>query len=186
MFDFLNALEPLNRGFWYVALGASFFFIIQTIFTFIGADSSDTDFDSEHATSDSPFQLFSLRNLINFLLGFGWSGVAFYQIIDNKIVITLLAIIFGVIFVLLFLFLIKQILKFTEDNTFRPEYLIGKIGEVYLKIPANKSGKGKVLVSYKGTSHELQAITNENETINSSEAIRVVAIEDQILIVTKI
>ena len=64
--------------------------------------------------------------------------------------------------------------------------LKNKTGEVYLKIPAQNLGKGKVLISLKGTNHELYAITNSDTDILSGELIKVVDIKDEILIVEKI
>ena len=67
--EILENLEPLLKSFWFVAIPASLIFIIQTFMTFVGADASDgidADFDGDFNGSDAPFQLFSLRNLINF------------------------------------------------------------------------------------------------------------------------
>lgn len=189
MLGFLENLEPLHQGFWYIAIVASFIFLIQTTLTFIGGDYSDgvqTDFNGDFDHTDTPFQFFSFRNLINFLLGFGWSGVAFYHSIESKSILIFIAVLIGVGFVFLFFILILQILKLTEDNTFKIDNLIGKIGEVYLTIPANMSGKGKVLISVNGTHHELQAMTESEENIPSSHSVRVIAVDDKILIVSKI
>ena len=185
MFDFLENLEILHRSFWYVALFSSLVFVVQAVLTFIGSDSTDgtaPDFDGV----DAPFQLFSLRNLTNFLLGFGWAGVAFYPMVENKFLLTIIAAAVGVGFVLIFFLIVKQLLKLSEDNTFKINDLKNKTGEVYLKIPAQSLGKGKVLISLKGTNHELYAITNSSTEILSGELIKVVDIKDEILIVEKI
>lgn len=189
MFGFLENLEPLNQGFWYIALSASLIFLIQTILTFIGSDHTGalhTDFNSDASHGDSPFQLFSFRNLINFLLGFGWGGVAFYDSIGSKVLLFFVAIVIGTGFLILFFILILQILKLTEDNTFKLESLIGRTGEVYLTIPAKMSGMGKILISVNGTNHELQAMTEAEENIPSSHSVRVIYIYDKILVVSKV
>lgn len=189
MFQFLDSLEMLHQGFWYISLISSLIFLVQTIFTFIGSDGADgisPDFDGDFDSADAPSQLFSFRNLINFLLGFGWSGVSFYDEIENKAILIILSSIIGVVFVLIFIFLIKQILKFSEDNTFKIQNLIGETGEVYLTIPSQKSGKGKILISLKGTQHELPAITSDTENLTSGSLVKVIAVENQILIVEKI
>ena len=189
MFNFLDGMDSLQQGFWYVALIASAIFVVQTILTFIGSDASDgvnADFDGNLDHADAPFQLFSLRNLINFLLGFGWAGVAFYATITNKFLLIALATICGIVFVMLFFLLIKQIMKLTEDNTFNIENLKGKTGEVYLNIPPQKSGKGKILISINGSNHELDAMTNSEEMIRSSSVVKVTDVEDKILLVSKI
>lgn len=187
---FLENLEPLLKAFWYIALPVSIFFLLQTIMTFIGIGGADadTDFDSDvegHDSGDTPFELFTLRNLVNFLLGFSWTGIAFYNRFENKSILIGLATAVGILFVLLFFFLIKQILKLSEDNSFKLQDTIGKNAEVYLTIPNNKNGKGKIQISVKGSVHELEAMTNANESIASNTSVKVVAVENQIVIVEK-
>jgi len=187
--DFLQDLDALHQTFWYIAIPVSVIFIIQMVMTFMGADASDgieADFEGDFDGGDAPFQLFSLRNLINFLLGFGWSGVLLFERFDNKTVLVFIAFVVGAAFVALFFFLIRQILKLSEDNTFKIENTIGKTASVYLTIPERKSGKGKVQVSVNGTTHELDAVT-ENDTIPSGTVVRVKAIESgSLLIVEKL
>ena len=73
----------------------------------------------------------------------------------------------------------------TEDNTFNIDKLVGKTAEVYLRIPEAKSGKGKIQVSLNGTNHELLAVT-ETEEIPSGTMVKIIRIEEKILIVEKI
>jgi membrane protein implicated in regulation of membrane protease activity len=188
MMDFLDGMSTLQQSFWWVAMIASLIFIVQLIFTIIGTDLSDglgADFHGDLDAVHGPFQLFSFRNLINFLMGFGWTGVAFYPSISNQMLLIGLAAAVGILFVIIFFVVIRQILKLTEDNTFNIDKLIGKSAEVYLRIPAARSGKGKVQVSLNGTSHELQAIT-ETEEISSGTLVRIVRVDEKILIVEKI
>lgn len=189
MLSFLDGMESLQQGFWIVAIVASVIFLVQTLMTFIGSDTSDglnADFDGDLVHADAPFQLFSLRNLINFLLGFGWTGVTLYESFGNKMLLLALAVIVGSIFVALFFFIIKQILKLTEDNTFNIDSLVGKTGEVYIRIPPKMSGSGKVQISVNGSSHELSAMTNSDEQILSSTVIKVDAVQNRVLIVSKL
>ncbi len=187
--EILNNLPPLLKTFWFVAIPASVIFLIQTIITFFGADAADgveADFDGDLSGGDAPFQLFSLRNLINFLLGFGWTGISFYDTISNQFVLITLAIIIGGTFVYFFFIIIKQVQKLAENNSFKITNTINKTAEVYLTIPEKKSGKGKVLVSVKGSVHELDAIT-ANDALPSGSMVRVVQIEnDNLLIVEKL
>jgi hypothetical protein len=180
MFTFLENLEPILQAFWYVAIPASIVFSIQTLFTLIGL-SSNIDLDGiDHAGSD--FQPFSLRNMINFLLGFSWTGISFYQAITYKPLLILLALVVGLLFVLAFFYLIRMIQKLGEDNSFTYESTIGKSAEVYLTLPGNRGGKGKVLVSVNGTVHELEAMTDGN-TLASGTKGTVAYIESNILII---
>lgn len=184
--DFLTNLDPLLKTFWYVALPTSLIFIIQTILTFIGVDSSDgidADFDGNLEGAEAPFQLFSLRNLINFLLGFSWTGISFASVISNQILLIGISVLVGVLFVYVFYLIIKQMQKLAEDNSFKITNTLNKTAEVYLSIPERKSGRGKVMISVNGAFHELQAMT-EHDRIPSSTLVKVVKIEsNNILIV---
>lgn len=184
--EFFQSLEPLLRIFWYIALPVSLIFVIQTIMTFVGADAGDgleADFDGDLGGSgDHEFQLFSFRNLVNFLLGFSWTGISFYRTVTNHTLLIILAFIIGVAFVMIFFFVIKQMQKLAEDNSFKLSESIGKTAEVYLAIPEKKTGKGKVLISVKGSTRELEAMT-EGDRIATGSLVKVAGIENDILIV---
>ena len=187
--DFLLNLDPFLRAYWYVAIPVSVIFLIQTVMTFVGVDANDgtsADFDSDLTGTDTPFQLFSFRNLINFLLGFSWTGISLYGTISNVLVLLVISVFVGILFVLLFFFIIKQVLRLSEDNTFNVSKVLNKTAEVYLTIPEAKTGKGKILISVGGSVHELDAMT-ENEKIPSGAAVKVIKIENNdIIIVQKI
>jgi hypothetical protein len=187
--EIFDNLDTLLKTFWFIAIPASLIFIIQTIMTFMGTDSSDgiqADFDGDLSGADAPFQLFSLRNLINFLLGFSWTGISFYTTISNKLLLIGLSLVVGVLFVYLFFLIIRQVQKLAEDNSFKITNTLNKTAEVYLTIPENKKGKGKVMISVNGAYHELEAMT-ENDRIQSGAVVKVVRIESgNILIVETI
>jgi hypothetical protein len=182
-------MSSLEKSFWFIALPASLIFIIQTIMTFMGADASDgtdADFDNDLQGTDAPFQLFSLRNLINFLLGFSWSGISFYKTIQSQWLLILVAFLVGALFVYLFFVIIQQVQKLAEDNSFNINSVIGKTASVYLKIPENKSGYGKVQVSVKGSFHELNAITY-GEELATGTMIRIIELlDDNLILVEKL
>ena len=91
----------------------------------IGLIFIETDIDSDGGDGgEMPFEIFTLRNLINFLLGFSWTGISFYQKFENKTILIVISIGVGLAFVAIFFFLIKQILKLSEDNSFKIESTI--------------------------------------------------------------
>jgi membrane-bound ClpP family serine protease len=187
--EFLAEMEPSLRALWYIALPTSFIFLLQTIMTFIGSDSPsgiNADFDGNLEGVEAPMQLFTLRNLINFQLGFSWTGITFYDAIPNYFILILLSALVGLGFVWVFFFIIKQIQKLAEDNTFRLEHALQKTGTVYLSIPEHKQGVGKISVSVKGSQKELSAISL-GDRIETGVAIKVVVVEgNNLLIVEKI
>lgn len=184
--EFLEGLDPLLKSYWYIALPTSLFFLLQTIMTFIGLSGGETDIDSDGGDTDLPFEIFSLRNLINFLLGFSWTGISLYDSIENKAVLIAISVVVGIVFIGLFFILIKQILKLGEDNSFKFENTINQTATVYLTIPEAKSGLGKVQISVKGAFHELQAMTEASEKIATGSVVKIKNVENNILIVEKL
>lgn len=185
--EFLNELEPMLRTYWYIAIPVSLIFLIQSVMTFIGLDGGDgieADFDGGLDDVSAPFQLFSFRNLINFLLGFSWTGIAFYSTISSKTILLILAFIIGSVFVAVFFLIMKQIQKLAENNSFKMSQTIGKNCTAYTPIPEAKSGVGKVQISVNGSVHELNAIT-EGERLPSGTLLRVKAIETGNLLVVE-
>lgn len=188
--EILQNLEPLLRTFWYIAIPVSLFFIIQTIATFVGgSDAGDiiADVDGDVGFGDSLGDLFSLRSLINFLLGFSWGGIALYSTIPNKPLLIAVAVLIGIGFVILFFLILRQLFKLAKDGSFKIEDSLNKTAEVYLTIPAKRVGKGKVLISVGGSVRELEAMTDGDESLHNTTPVKVVKIENNnILIVEKI
>lgn len=185
--EFLDGLDTLLKTYWYIALPASLIFAIQTIMTFVGVDASDgleADFDSDLEGAEGPFQFFSLRNLINFLLGFSWSGISLWNSIGNKNILILVSVVIGFAFLFLFFLVIKQVMKLAEDNSFKLSSTVNKTGEVYLKIPAEKSGMGKVSISINGSYKNLNALT-EGEEIKTGAIVTIVSIEGNSILIVK-
>lgn len=188
--ELLSKLDPMLQMFWYIAIPVSVIFIIQTIITFVGMDSSDgasADFNGDlDGDAGVPFQLFSFRNLVNFLLGFGWGGISFYGLFEQKSLVVVMALLAGFLLIAIFFLVMKQMNKLNENNTMNAAEAIGKTAEVYLSVPASGGGMGKVLVSVRGSMHELSVVT-KGEAIPSGSLVRIKGLEsDEILIVEKI
>jgi hypothetical protein len=79
--EIFEKLDPMLRTFWYIAIPSSLLLLIQSMMSFLGSDASDglsADFDGDLNAGEHTFQLFTLRNLTNFLVGFSWTGIAFF------------------------------------------------------------------------------------------------------------
>ena len=186
MLEWFEALEPMLQIYWGIALVASLVFVIQMIISLFGGDVfSDADLGGD-GTSGGASHFFSVRNLVNFLLGAGWTGVSLYGMIDSPLVLMFVAIFIGIVFVLMFFGLLKILLKLQKDNTFSITETLNKTASVYLTIPENKSGSGKIQISVRGSYHEIDAIT-AGERIATGGKVRVVEIvSNQLVLVEKI
>lgn len=173
MTDKFLALELPMQIFWGIAIVTSVFFVIQTIMAFMGLDADTDDgsgFDSVEMEGLSGY--FSFRNLTNFLLGYGWGGVLLQSVIPNTAWLELAAVGVGLVFVLVFVFILRQVLKLSTDKTFHLDETVGFIADTYLRIPAARKGTGKVTVSVRGSTHEIDAMT-EGEEIPTGTKVRV-------------
>ena len=191
MMDLFNSLEPLQKFFWTIACCASLVFIIQTIMTFVGL-GTDTDVDagpmdgSVDSMEDGALSgVFSFRNLVNFLLGYGWAGVLLHDSIEKGWLLQLIAIAVGLVFVLAFVFMFRQVMKLSHDGSFKMEEAVGLNADVYLRIPAARTGRGKVQVSVKGSIHEIDAMTDNDTEIATGGQVQIVEVLGDDLLLVK-
>ncbi len=180
MIEAFQNMETLLQVFWVIALVASVVFVIQFILTLVGMDHSDIDVDFDgDGTMDlgDGMNLFTIKNLFGFFVGFGWAGVCLYDSINNDFVRILIALIVGILFVMMFVVIYKQTRKMDRNGAFDINDCIGKTASVYLRIPAGGEGKGKVQISINGSVHEIDALTDE-DAIPSGQNVKIVEIVD--------
>lgn len=174
--------------FWGCALISSAVFAVQMLLTLIGIDSADTyvDFDGPDTLDlGGGLNLFTIKNLIGFLVGFGWAGVSFYDTIPNPFLLTLLAFVVGCLFVTMFVLIYRQTRRLEHNGTYDIGEIKGRTVPVYLRIPANNSGKGKIQVSINGSVHEFDALTDGPE-ITSGSNVEVEEIIDKTTVRVKL
>lgn len=183
------SMELIEKIFWGFALPFSAIFLIQLIMTLVGA-GADSDMD---ATGDADldvdtdggigFQFITLKNFIAFFTIFGWTGIACINGGFSQGLSIFLAIVAGMLMMLLMAGLFYLMGKLTESGNAKMETAIGKTGTVYLRIPAAKSGIGKVQVNVQGLK-TLDAMTDNPEDIKSGSLVKIVGVEaNEILIV---
>ena len=191
MMDLFNSLEPLQKFFWVIALCASLVFLIQTIMTFVGlgtdadVDAGPMDSSIDSMEDGSLSGVFSFRNLINFLLGYGWAGALLFSSIEKGWLLQVVAIAVGLVFVLAFVFMFRQVMKLSHDGSFKMSEAVGLKADVYLRIPASRSGRGKVQVSVKGSVHEIDAMTDNDTEIATGGQVQIVEVLGDDLLLVK-
>ena len=76
--------------------------------------------------------------------------------------------------------------KLADSGTLEMKNAIGKTGEVYLTIPARKTGSGKLQVKVQSSVRTLDAMTDELEDIKTGSIVEVVdLIGENILMVRR-
>ena len=170
MVEWFGGLPVVDQIFWCCALVSSVFFLLQFVLTLIGMDSSDVDVDFDGGDTldlGGGLSLFSIRNLVNFFMGFGWAGISFRSVISNIPLLCAVSVVFGVLFVLMFFVVLKKTKRLEANGAFRITYCVGKTADVYLRIPGARAGAGKVQVSVNGAAHEIDALTDDPDMIPS-------------------
>ncbi len=200
-----DALTAIEKIFWFIAIPFSIVFAIQMVLTFVGLGGGATDpgsdfpgihtdissngHDASHSNEDAgpAFSFFTIRNFIAFFTVFSWSGLAFTHSEYNLTLTILLSVLIGLFAMLLISSLFYFAMKMTSSGNISVQNAIGATGKVYIPIKANKSGIGKVQVTFQGSVREMQAITTGTADLPTNTIIRVTAVADEnILVVEKI
>ena len=186
--EWWTALSPFMKVLWAVTLAASLVFLIQTVMTFIGA-SGDTDLSADGMDADlnvddpsdvsagtSGMNLYTFRNLINFLLGFGWSAILLMGTVRSTALLLVIAVLIGVALVVLVMYLFKWLSGMQQSGNINVyKSAVGCQGTVYLTIPGERSGEGKVQIAIQGAVREYNAQT-DGEAIHTGTPIKVVEV----------
>lgn len=192
MFETFKTFEPMLQIYWGLAILSSIVFCIQAIGTFMGFGDLDTDIPDDAPELDSAFDadgfhLVSVKTIICFLLGFGWTGALLWDTFPNRAILAVVAFLVGLVFMSLIAFLLFQVMKLDRDNTFHVQHTVGKTAEVYLRIAPARKESGKVQVSVNGSVHELEALTDGSEEIKTGDQVKIVGvIADSTVLVEKL
>ena len=203
MIEWWNSLEPAMKILWAVTLSASLVFVIQTVMTFLGA-AGDSDFDiNSDIDADAPgdiadgsvdvgggpdagghdvdhpstgMNLLTFRNFINFLIGFGWTAILLKDSVPATGLRMLIAIVVGAVLVVIVMLLFKWLTDMQQSGNINVyKSAIGCEGTVYLSIPGERAGEGKVQITINNAVREYEAVT-DGPTLKTGARIRVVEV----------
>ncbi len=191
MITWWTSLSTAMQVLWAITLSASLIFVIQTVMTFLGLGDHDADFDLD--TSDGSFDadpsmnLLTFRNLVNFCLGFGWTAVLMHEKIQSNALLIIISVIVGVLLVTAVMWIFKWLSGMQQTgNIDVHKSAVGCEGKVYLTIPGERKGEGKVQITINNAVREYDAVT-DGETIPTGKAIKVTeVINDYTLLVEEL
>ncbi|MBQ6253640.1 MAG: NfeD family protein [Bacteroidales bacterium] len=200
MIAWWNSLSTVMQVLWAITLSASLIFVIQTVLTFLGiggdggidADvdmGGDVDFGGGDGTfdADPSMNLLTFRNFVNFCLGFGWTAVLMRDKVKSDFLLMLVAVIVGIGLVAAVMWLFKWLSGMQQSgNIDVHSAAVGCEGKVYLTIPGERAGEGKVQITINNSVREYDALC-EGDTIPTGAPIKVVGVvNDHTLIVEEI
>ena len=181
------SLSLIMKILWGVTLSASLIFVIQSIMTFLGADA-DSDFDVDVDTSmdgtdlsniEGGSNLYTFRNFVNFVLGFGWSVILLQESIPSTPLLITVGVVIGIALVAVVMYMFKWLAGMQQSGNINLQRsAAGCEGKVYLTIPASRAGSGKVQITIGGAVREYDAVTENETPLKTGASIRVVDVVD--------
>lgn len=194
-----ESLSLASQIFACVAIPATIVLLIQTVLMLVGigleadggdiaiGDSVDADapeFDVDLEGMDA-LRIFSIRGIIAFLVVFGWVGFVMDGANVRLLITVPVAAVSGFAMMLVLALLMRTVMRLRNDGNLDNKNALGVSGRVYLTIPPERKGEGKVNVLLQGTYVERDAVTDEENSIPTGCEIVVVGLSGQTTLVVK-
>ena len=183
MTEWWTSLDLFMKILWSIAIATSLIFIIETILTFIGIDHEiDADFDTSMDggfESEPSMNLYTFRNLVNFLLGMSWTAILLKETIVSTALLMVIAVAVGVMLVAAVMYMFKWLSKMQQSGNIDVyKCAVGCIGKVYLTIPAQRKCAGKVQITINEAVREYDALTDSENELKTGASIKVIEVLD--------
>jgi hypothetical protein len=190
MINWWNELDLIQQIFALIALPSTVLIIIQTVLLLIGiGGESDTDVDVDDVDGidlpDDGLAIFSVRGILSMLCITGWVAVALLETTLPAGVSIGIAIACGIATLIGMAYLMRAVNKLQSSGNIDIGNCIGKIGEVYIPVPAAGEGSGKVNLTVQEKFSEFTAITTAGEQLKTGSFVRVVAVSEAGMLVVE-
>jgi hypothetical protein len=155
--------------------------LIQTLLILFGGGDHDADApgsdqaeighsgSGEHDSHDAAFNLLSVRSVAAFLTFFGLAGWGGTTAGWSTFATIIAAVLSGSAMLVAVGWLFSLQNRLYSQGNLEPRNAVGRSARVYLRIPANGAGKGKITVSVQGRTHEFHASTTGAEIPTGAE-----------------
>lgn len=192
MKEWWDNLTLLGQVFCTIAIPATVIMVIQSIMMFLGlgfdmdAEVSELDGSMDTsglndlvADSSDGLSLFTIRGLVAFFAVGGWSGLVVLKGSGSEGLSVIVALLAGFAALLVIALLFKYAMKLQSNGTMSINNAVGKSAEVYIPIPGNRRGTGKVMVNVQEQLRELSAVTEEPKDLKTGEMVQVAKVLDE-------
>ncbi len=210
-----DALDVLGKIFALIAIPSTLILVVQTVLLFlgIGGEGADTDIDTGidadigdvdtpegifgngipedasdvdgYMSAEPGLKILSARTIIAFLAVFGWVGIELLKLGADSVLAIIIGAAAGLAIMIIMAVLIRELFKLQSSGNVDIKNAVGASGSAYIPIPAKRSGKGKVTVTFQNTSCELDAVTDDEEDIPSYSEIVVLGVSGKDTLVVK-
>ncbi len=137
-------------------------------------DTADHDHDGAH--HGAGVRLFTVRGLVAFFAVGGWLGIALADTQIHTALTVTIALAGGFAALVFVALIIKWSLSLQENGTLSLENTIGRQASVYITIPPDLSGTGKVMLTVQEQLRELEAMTESHKPLTTGSQVKVTGI----------
>ncbi len=209
MTEWWESLSALQQVLAYIALPATFVLILQSILVLFGIGHGEVDAHGDiggighahveighahvdmghahvdaghahdHSEASDGFALFSIRGLVAFLSVGGWTGIVLDGTGANVIVTVFVSLLAGLAAMFVVALLFRLTAKLQSSGNIELRNAVGKSAKVYIPIPAEEKGVGKVTLTLQERFVEYDALTRAPQGLKTGEFVRVVAVANE-------
>ncbi len=191
MANWWNELTTLQHIFAFIAVPATLVLVVQTVLLFFGIGDGECDVDCDcddildAAHGDGGLTLVSVRGIVAMFCVAGWSGIVFVDVGLDESISIILAAVCGIAALFGIAYLMKAVMKLQSSGNLDLGQAVGKVGEVYIPIPAKAQGKGKINITIQDRFIEVDAMTVSEDALKTGEAVRVVSTNEMGLLMVE-
>lgn len=210
-----GSLDMFTQALYCVAIPSTLILVIQSVLIIIGLGDGAPDINvSDTSGLDMPgcdcagcditdamdasgstdivnpadagaLHLFTFQGIVTFLCVFAWAGILTYMGCGLIPVALIVGFVLGAAAMFGVAKIIQLMGKLAESGNIVAKKYLGETGTVYIPIPANGKGTGKVNIALGERYVEFEAITEEAIELKSGETVRVTDVRSETTLVVE-
>ncbi|SRR5258706_7018614 len=163
----MSWIEMLSLG---CAVVGGAVLVIQTVMSLFGGDHGDMGHDvGDPAGHDAAANLISVRSVSAFIAFFGLASWGCVKSGWSPLASLSVGLLAGSLMLVAVALLFRLPTKMHSQGNIEPEGAVGQVAHVYLRIPGQNSGKGKITLVLQGRTAEFHACTRGAEIPTGAE-----------------
>lgn len=196
MMEWWTGIGLVGQIYALIAIPSTLVLVVQTVLLIFGIGGDDIDSDGIDLNgngmgdtpgdgSESGLALFSIRGIMAMAAIGGWSGLVMHSSGIALPITVLLSLAFGFLALVGIAYIMKVAVKLQDSGNIDLGSAIGKVGTVYIPVPGNMTGSGKINLTVQERFIEIGAVTTADRKLATGESVRVIATDETGLVVVE-
>lgn len=178
MSEWWESLNVSLQIFYGIGVLSTFLLCLQLVMILVFGGGGDTDFGDmdagTHVDHPGGLKVLSTQTTVAFFLGFGWTGAIAINFGCSTVGASLWGVAVGSFFMVTIFYLMRSLYGLRHSGTLDYNNAIGVTGTVYLPVPANQAGAGKIEVMIQGRLTVVNAYTNSDKKLENRSRVKVI------------